>query len=46
MLLLKLKLIPKGCRDIVKTFNLNAWLNIVVLVYHGQKFVLEEAGIV
>ena len=46
MLLLKLKLTPKGCRDLVKSKSLSAWLNVVVLVYHGQKFVLEESGIV
>jgi len=46
MLLLKLKLTPKGCRDLVKQKKLSAWLNVVVLLYHGQKFVLDETGIV
>lgn len=46
MLLLKLKLVPKGCRDLVKKNKLSVWLSTVVMVYHGQKIVLEETGIV
>jgi hypothetical protein len=46
MLLLKLKLIPKGCRDLAKRKKLGIWLSTVVLIYHGQNFVLEETVIV
>lgn len=46
MLLLKIHLIPKGTRDIAKKRKLSVWLSIVVLLYHGKQFTLEETGIV